>query len=347
MVKMKALIPASMLVLICTSLVLSGCNIFGWTAGDDSVEGYMAKGKQHMRDGEYADALIEFEKALEAEPTYADARYYHAKANVLAAGFDIGVIIDELDVADNEGENLPFYSPEPGMTQAENLAYKNRLYQTNLTVIDDLTEIYEGNATGSFGPDDVEVDLLVSTSVVAMVGFLDTDRDGDIDEDDLSIEISSIEDGTYEFQSIEDFFDYDPGGDGMAKPSANPDTMGAHHFNELLLWAEGKLVNSRNLIVSLLQRMDSELDIDEIDGLLINFRKTIIKYYVNTGGEGNPGDVRRQIRLTESGMIEEIGTPGDNDNQGGKDDEVWGAPESQADSDGDGLKWEDSVVLDI
>ncbi len=346
MIKMKTLISASSLTILCAALVLSGCNIFGWTAGDESVEGYMAKGKQHMRDGEYTDALIEFEKALEEEPAFADARYYHAKASVLAAGFDIGVIIDELDTADNQGEGLPFYSPEPGMTEAENLAYKNRLYQTNLTVIEDLTAIYEGDAAGNFGPFDVEVDLLVSTSVVAMVGFLDTDRDGDIDEDDLSIEISSIEDGTYEFQSIEDFFDYDPGGDGLAKPSANPDTMGAHHFNELLQWAEGKLINSRNLIISLLQRMDSELDIDEIDRLLINFRKTIIKYYVNTG-QGSPGDQRRQIRLTESGIIEEIGIPGDNDNDDNKDDEVWGAPGGQADSDGDGFKWEDSAVLDI
>ncbi len=196
------------------------------------------------------------------------------------------------------------------------------MYQANLSAYDDLTEIYEGHATGNFTPLDVEVDMAVTISILAIVGLRDTDQDGDIDSTDLYLEFTAQSDGTYLIggDGIQEFFDYNPG--GGQSPMASYDTTGAPYFNALLAWSEDLLTSGRQVIVSLLLRIDPELDIEEINELIDDILDTIQKYYVNTGSAGNTGI-------------------GDNDEDGNIDDEHWGDPNGNRDN--DGYLWEDAT----
>jgi hypothetical protein len=313
---------AGLLVIIITavSLALTGCNIFGWTSGGDSLDSHLAKGKKHMRDGEYADAEQEFAKAIEEDPHSSDARYYHAKATILAADLNIGTILDWLD-AWEDGDSLPVYF---GGLSGDDLAEKNTIYRANQSAYVDLKEIYDGNAVGSFTPLDIEVDLAVTTSILAIIGLRDTDRDGDIDEDDLYLNIVRKTGGEFVIEGgITQFFDYNPGG-GEVLCAPNQLT-GAIYFNALLTWADSMITQSSDVITNLLLRLNPELDIETIRELLNTLQDLIRKYYVNTGIEGNPGI-------------------GDNDHDGTEDEEVWGDFDN-GNRDDDEYLWEDSQVI--
>ncbi len=307
-------------VLILTMFILNGCNIFGWSAKDDNFDGYMDNGREYMHEGDYSAALEQFEKALEINPNSSDAHYYHAKATVAVAGIDIGVILDELEAA-SEQDNLPLYSRDTTKTEAEDIAYKNKIYQANTVVVNDLQAIYQGQSTGRFSADDVDVDLAVATAIVGIVGLRDTDRDGDIDENDIYMDIVTQSDGTFLFRDVSQFFDYSP---GAGENPAGYDSTGAEYFNGLLQWTANTLINSRELINNILQRIDPELNLDEVNELIDNIVETINKYYINTGTPSNPGI-------------------GDNDNDGYTDEEHWGDI-TNGDRDGDGYYWEDSTI---
>ncbi|PJA26995.1 MAG: hypothetical protein CO189_08340 [candidate division Zixibacteria bacterium CG_4_9_14_3_um_filter_46_8] len=302
--------------------ITAGCNIFGWTAADDDFKGYLAKGKQYMRDGEYASAKAEFEKAIEANPKSSDARYYHAKALVLAAGLNIGVLIDDLQSGD-ESNTLPLYSwnPADSMTSAEDIIYKNNIYQANMGAMADLAEIYEGRATGGFNSRDIQIDYAVAMSIVAIVGLRDTDQDGDIDSTDIYLTIDANPNGTYSLEGLQQFFDYNPD-TSLAKSGFDP--TGARFFNTLITWVDDLLTNSRALIANIIADLNPELDMQEINQLLNDFQVTMRMYYVDTGDASNPGI-------------------GDNDHDGTVNEEHWGDT-INSDLDGDGFKWEDSTV---
>jgi tetratricopeptide (TPR) repeat protein len=322
-VTIKKFVMPVLLLLFLSGMIISstGCNIFGWTSNDDNVGGHIAKGQRYMRDGKYADARNEFALAIQEDPASADARYYHAKATVLAAGVNVGTVIEELESADSE-DQLPLYSRDPNLTVQEDIDLKNNLYQANMEAYNDLLEIYEGRATGNFNADDISVDLLVALSVTGLTGLRDTDRDGDIDDNDLYFSINSLANGQYSFGGINQFFNYNPGGAGAV---ANFDTTGAHYFNVLLAWAQDILTNHRTELIDILLRINPELDVDEINNLLDDIVDTIMKYYVNTGGTGNPGI-------------------GDNDHDGVVDEEHWGDT-TNPNRDNDDYDWEDATCI--
>jgi len=240
---------------------------------------------------------------------------------VLAAGINIGTLIDDLNTS-NTGESLPLYSRDTTLTVAEDIATKNRLYQANLTAYNDLLKIMDGDALGNFNSEDISVDFLVAMSVTGLVGLRDTDQDGDIDDGDLYLEIVSLGNGDYAVTGVDQFFDYDP--DGGEIP-AGYDTTGAHYFNALLLWVDDILTNHRQAVLDFLVQLDPELDFDEVNELLDNVVDFIRMYYVNTGGTGNPGI-------------------GNNDDDGETDEEHWG-DRINYNRDNDEHVWEDATCI--
>ncbi|MBD3170541.1 MAG: hypothetical protein GF307_13735 [candidate division Zixibacteria bacterium] len=309
--------------ILAIAVFISGCNIFGWTAGDDNLDGYMARGREYMRDSEYQKAADEFAKAIEEDPAYADARYYHAKAVVLAADINVGTIIDELE-SGGDSDLLPLYSRNPELTMEQDIELKDRLYRANRTAYIDLTEIFEGRATGSFSKRDVAADLLIALGAYSLSGMRDTDQNGAITADDIYLEIKEAQDGSYYILGLDEFFDYNP--DSIYSAATRFDTIGAHYFNVVLEWGEMILTNNRQLCIDIVREFDPTMEIDEIEELLEEVLGLINKYYVNTGGAGNPGE-------------------GDGDNDGNSDDEHWGSYEMAGNRDGDDLIWEDATCV--
>lgn len=309
--------------ILAIAVLISGCNIFGWTAGDDNRDGYMAKGREYLRDSEYQKAADEFAKAIEEDPAYADARYYHAKAVVLAANINVGTIIDELE-SGGDSDLLPLYSRNPELTMEQDIELKDRLYRANRTAYIDLTEIFEGRATGNFGKRDVAADLLIALGAYSLSGMRDTDQNGSITTEDIYLEIKEAQDGSYYILGLDEFFDYNP--DSITSTTAGFDTIGAHYFNVVLEWGEMILTNNRQLCIDIVREFDPTMEINEIEELLEEVLGLINKYYVNTGGTGNPG-------------------VGDGDNDGNSDDEYWGSYEMAGNRDGDDFIWEDATCV--
>jgi len=202
-------------------LLFCSCNIFGWTTEEYSGLGHLAKGQQLLRDGKYQEAEAELALAIEEDPYNSEARYYHSKALVLAAGIDVAWLVDQLDQTEAEraNEGLPIFSVA-GTDTAADIANKNTIYQANLGVREDLTWIISGQATGKFKRDDIVVDLAVATAVSAILGLRDTDQDGDIDEDDIILEIVP-HDGFYEIRGLDQFLT-----GGIFKPGSGPHDPG-------------------------------------------------------------------------------------------------------------------------
>ena len=96
--------------LIVGALVSAGCNIFGWTHEADEPSDYIAEGREYMSDAKYEEAAEEFQKAIDADPTDAEARYLHAKARVLGSGVSIAQLADQMTGSDPG--DLPLFSPE-------------------------------------------------------------------------------------------------------------------------------------------------------------------------------------------------------------------------------------------
>lgn len=163
-------------------LLAGGCNIFDWTSGE-STQSLIDEGQQHMRDGDYAGAEAKFAQAIEQDPGNADARYYHAKAVMHGSGFNILRLADEV-----EGYSNPFDTP--ALLFADWAADSaNTLYQAVRAVYDDLSPIHEGQTSGSFGPKDIEQDLLVISIIRWHLMFRDLDSNGIIEQDETPVEI--------------------------------------------------------------------------------------------------------------------------------------------------------------
>ena len=66
--------------LLFSVVVLSGCNIFGFSNPSDSSDDYVSEGLEHLWDGEYEEAIESFNKAIEEDPNNPEARWGRAKS---------------------------------------------------------------------------------------------------------------------------------------------------------------------------------------------------------------------------------------------------------------------------
>lgn len=287
-------------------LLLCGCNIFGWMTEEDTGLGHLAKGQQLLRDGEYQEAEAELALAIEEDPHNSEARYYHSKALVLAADIDVTWLIDQLDQTEAERGNqpgLPIFSVA-GTDTAADIASKNTIYRANLGVREDLTWIIDGRATGKFKPDDIVVDLAVATTLCAILGLRDTDQDGEIDEEDIILEIIPYGD-IYEILRLYQFLT-----GGLYKPGGGPPNP--EQINVLIDFVLNLIEEARPLVHHIIDRIKPGLNFEEIENLIDDIERTVKMYYYDDGLD-NDGD----------GQIDEETLDGiDNDGDGLTDEDT-------------------------
>jgi hypothetical protein len=299
-----------MVLLLVSCLALSGCNLFGWTSGDSS-DSLIDDGIQEMRDGNYEAAKAKFSAAMEDDPTSSEARYYHAKATLLASGFNpFNIGVDMSDGNYDPGENLPF----TGINWPAGKA--NALYGAVRTVYEDLKPIYDEETRGEFTRKDIDLDFAIATGVKGIFGFQDVNLDGVIDASDFKFNLTYYGDQGYGF-GPNDIVSYLSGAGGVPKP-IGPfaiDTCALiDTFNLMLDNIATVIEESRDVIDSVIAELDedSELDPEEID----EFLEMVIAV----------------------GQYWKINDPADNDGDGRFNEEIING----IDDDGDGFYDEDS-----
>ncbi len=240
-------------VLVLSMLLLSGCNIFEWTSGE-STDSLIDEGNREMRDGNCAAAVEKFAAAIAEDSLHADARYFHAKATLCAAGFNVlrlGTMMS--DSTYNDEESLPFTATE-WKENSKQLA--NDLYSAINTVYDDLSPVFHGFTHGTLDSNDIDVEYVVTIGIRALLMFQDTNLDGVIDGDDFDFNIL--------FNSGSDQFVINNINNYIA--TTTPAERSAY-FNAI----GDVLTEAIDIIIAIIENRvgdDGALDLDEIKSLL-------------------------------------------------------------------------------
>ncbi|MCK5117983.1 MAG: hypothetical protein KAQ78_00270 [Candidatus Latescibacteria bacterium] len=306
--------------LILGAFVLAGCNIFGWTHGDDDSSDYLSEGREFMNEAKYEEAADQFQKAVDTNPTDAEARYLHAKAMVLGSGVSITQLADQMTSGD-PGE-LPLFSPDPALSVQEDNAGKTKLYQASYYAALDLKEIHEGRAVGKYGPGDIDVDYAIATGVSGVLGLRDTNQDRVIDENDFVLDISRLTSGEdLKIEGIEDlvasFFEGGTLPIGKTAKTAQEELIGADKINPLLAFVTGLILTSGDLLTEIVDRIvpgeeGEGLDTEEIEAYVEDFLAVVGMYWYDDGRD-NDGD---------GGIDEEIINGIDDDGDGRIDEDT-------------------------
>jgi hypothetical protein len=274
-----ALLPALGAVAACN-------NILEWTVDSESFEALMADGRQAIQEADYATAEEKFAAAVELRPENSEARFYVAKAAVLNGGVDVFSLVQTL-TEEETGQG--------GATEIFNfnLDTANSVYRVNRIVVANLEPIKNGEATeGDFAVADVDLDLAVAYTLRGILRLRDTNGDGIIGDDDVSLD---------DFNLVDDNGDYNLDGIENIPPEDVNDMIG--DLNEFL-------DDGGDLLTDVLG--DTGVDVDELNDLIDSLGGDLSGYYINTGVPGNSGE-------------------GDNDNDGVADEECLNGVDDDAD----------------
>mgnify|MGYP006295134031 CR=1 FL=1 len=270
-------------------LVFTQCeeNIFSFTAPSESETGLIEDGRLLMNEGEYAQAAVKFEAAMDKNPESTTARYLHAKATLHASGFNALTLGNQLTKMEN-GASIPFM--EMSMDSS------NLLYVTNNTIIEDLRPISKGLITGKYTKKDVDLDLTIATTASGILGFKDTNNDGLINADDIVLNALFDDTGNFELDSLEAL-------------ASDPDNL-----NGLITKADTLIEFAGELLVEVLgDTTDLGFDTETMDEMIQEITSNLGFYYINTGVPGNPGEGDND----GDGLIDEECLDGiDNDSDG-------------------------------
>lgn len=307
------------LAVLLAGIVLGGCkggNIFGFKSADQKkVTDLLVEGQEQLRDGKFAEAEATFAKAILANPKNSDARFYHAKASLLASGFSIVDLIRSVsDNANVTGASLPLFSPTGGVRTAADDAEKTRIYRANIAIVNDLDPIAKGLTTGSFDSSSIGLDLAIANTIRGFLRLRDTNNDQVINATDFYFDINRVSDSA---------FSLDLGGViGTTEQASSLNTL----LRDLST-SEGGTKDS--IVDQVLQNLEqsgllsnlegSSINVDDIKQAVQELGSSVTKYFINTGQPGNPGI-------------------GDNDHDGRVDEEALDG----IDNDADGLVDEDS-----
>jgi hypothetical protein len=285
---MKLKLTFFSILLLLPVLIVSGCNIFGWTTST-SADSLIEEGKELMRDTDYSGAQAKFAEAMAEDPNSSDARYYHAKATLRAAGYNALSLAKAVsDSSFNEGDFLPFTGTEWPVAKA------NGLYQAMLTIRRDLKPIYENdpNLTGNFKRLDIDLDYGLAGGFVGILYFRDANADDKITDDDPDLGVRYEESGETGFaiNNLVGYFE----SFGTPKIASPMDTVpipqaAIDALDSLLSRIIVIIDESRDIIVEVLTRNSSDLDVDEINQVLDDVVILLNKYYIQIGVD-NDGD---------------------------------------------------------
>ena len=308
----------SVLMLIAV-ICASGCkggNIFGLRgAADDNAGDLILEGQERLRDAEFNEALALFAEAKQANPNSSDARFFHAKATLLAAGFSVTELLREVtSETQTTGADLPLFSPDPGLSQVADELRKTSLYRAALDIVNDLTPISQGQTTGSFDSTDIALDLAIANFIKGVLQLRDTNGDLEIKvPPDFFFDISRLNNSGFGFGNLDD-----------ALNSAED----VENFNNLIrdLAVGGDGTDSivqqilNNLRQAGLVGDDTSINVDELEDAVNDLGNTATFYFINNGVPGNAGEE-------------------DNDGDGRTDEETLNGQ----DDDNDGLVDEDAI----
>lgn len=285
---MRFKILLTTLMLAAFTAILGGCNIFEWSDSEDA-ETLIAEGRQHMRDAEYDEAAAKFAEAIQEEPDNADARYYHAKAVIHGSGenaLSIAAAIEDNDRSD--GDALPFTGPDWPDDRA------NRLYQAVNSAYEDLLPIYNGEATGTIGRDDIDGDLGIAAGVLGCMMFRDTDTNGVINSADYDLNIQW--DASEDAFAITDFRDFIASASAGVSPRPSPDMSAASPIPAVVIGVVHYIIDNIVAIVDLAHDIIVEiatdafgLDPQDVEDFLDEVKFLAPLYYIDDNLD-NDGD---------------------------------------------------------
>jgi len=303
------------IVLLCVVVIGAGCkggNIFGFQSTDDSNTGdLIVKGQGLLRDGKYAEALVEFNKAVSVDSLNSDALFFAAKAEFLASGFSVVELLQDITTDFGSNGDVPIFSStkvigiKPVFTEVE----QSKLLRTMTLILNRLQPIIDGRTTGNFTVEDVSLEAGLARTLKGLLSLRDTNKDGNIDGSDLNLSLVKTDDG---FQ--------------LDLKTAIQTPQNGDDLNAVVSdFCEGDQSTIKQIIEDLkasglLDALgDTSIDLSTLEEEIDNLGLDLLEYFVNTGTPGNKGI-------------------GDNDNDGRIDEEALDG----IDNDGDGKIDEDS-----
>ncbi len=306
---MRIKILLTTLMLAALVAIAGGCNIFQWSDSEDA-ETLIAEGRQHLRDAEYDEAAAKFAQAMAEEPSNADARYLHAKAVIHGSGENALTIAAEIeDNSRSDGDKLPFTGPEWDHERA------NRLYQAVNMAYEDLLPIYNGEATGTIGRDDIDGDLGVVAGVKGCLMFRDTDTNGVINASDYDLDIEWDESrGGFAITNLRNFIASVSAG---VSPRTQPGLAAASPIPPGIIDLVNFIIDNIVAIVELARDIITEiatdgfgLDPQEVDDFLNEVVLMAPLYYIadgidNDGNNGADEEIIDGIDNDGDGLIDE------------------------------------------
>ncbi len=261
---MKKQVIIFITLLLVLPFVFNGCNIFGWTGGE-STDSLIDDGNKEMRDGNYEAALEKFAQAVAEDSLHSDALYFHAKATMYAANFNVLRLATMMSDADYfSDQDLPFMGPE---WKADNSFEANNLYTSICIVYNDLNPIFYGKTHGTLDSNDIDLEYAIALAINGLLLFQDTNADGVINGADFNLDII--------FDSINDDFEID----NFTEFVNNYSDKERQEFFEAI----GSLITeSGDIIISIIEsKIDSTeggFDTEEIEDLLDEIDEIIATY---------------------------------------------------------------------
>ncbi len=305
--KKRFILFTAIIIAVSVSLLLAGCNIFDFAS--DVEKSPTERAEDAIRDGNYAKAKDELADAV-ADSTDAMALYLSAKIALLENGIDLAKIAELVEKQEDieNGSNLAILELIDEMSDTE----KTDWYHANMDVRAIISKIWEEKTNGLLEKDDIALDYTISNMMSGVLGLRDTNRDGDINNNDFQINLSFIEDlGS----SSTDGFNFDGAmikdesgivvedmkfegltiflgeWQGTAKAAAETYHYTPNDINQLLAFVLSLLDDGAESLTMFLGDVDSSFDIEDIEENMTEIA-SIINYYWYHDGVDNDNDGR-------------------------------------------------------
>jgi len=295
-------------IVLITILLAGGCtNIFDFAS--DAQKSPTERAEDAIRNGNYEAAR---EALTETSETDAYANYLNAKVALLEAGIDLATIVDLVEGQDDNSvnDNLALLDIIDDLSNQEKTAW----YQGNLEATKYLRKIWLGQSNGIMSKDDIALDYTVSNMMSGVLGLRDTNRDGEITNNDFQLNLSLVKNATpagddgfdlsggsfiddagdvIMFDGLEVFLgDWQPVVPKVASMAAGKRGYTPDDINALLAFVMSVLDDGADAIVYLIeQQTGSSFDPDESEDYIAEIG-SIINYYWYNDGIDNDGDGR-------------------------------------------------------
>ncbi len=256
------------LFLLLLTYLLSGCNVFQFTASPTSADDYISSGRIKITEGDYEGALADFADAMQEDNFNSEARFLHAKTSLLVCGFNVINVVTEM--SDTNRVGLPFFDWEMGDA--------NQLFRANVAIHQDLEPIRLEQTHGPIVFSDIQYDYTVAVLIESILNLRDTNGDGFIDENDFNLNFLFDENGL-NLENLLEFWN----SLGELDDQARADVINTLLENGI------DLVLIPLLLFPDLFGEESPYNTEQLDSLALDIEQMLEMYMVNDGID-NDGD---------------------------------------------------------